>query len=169
MAKRVSATHDVNEVTRAVLTASRVLVAVSARSLGAAADRVTLPQFRMLVVLATHGDSTLVALAGRLAVNPSTAMRMVDRLAAGGLVTRGTNPGNRRELSVGLTGEGREIVDSVTERRRAEIAEIVKRMPHEQREVLVEALSSFADAAGEPPVEGDVDPFRELEFPRVTT
>ena len=54
---------DVDAVTCAVLTASRLLVAVSARSLAEVGERVTLPQFRMLVVLATRGATKLVGLA----------------------------------------------------------------------------------------------------------
>ncbi|CAO0830870.1 hypothetical protein SMICM17S_10189 [Streptomyces microflavus] len=56
-------TNDVDAVTQAVLTASRLLVAVSARSLAHVEDRVTLPQFRMLVVLSTRGTTKLVTLA----------------------------------------------------------------------------------------------------------
>lgn len=145
------ADDDVNAVTGAVLTASRLLVAVSARSLAAARDRVTLPQFRMLVVLA-GGETKLVALADRLAVNPSTAMRMVDRLTAAGLVDRRTNPVDRRENVLRLTAEGRRIVDDVTARRRHEIAAIVARMPPAQRGGLVAALRAFTDAGDEPPV-----------------
>ncbi|MBS2539761.1 hypothetical protein KGQ20_44170 [Catenulispora sp. NF23] len=44
---------DVDRVTDAVLTASRLLVAVSARSLNEVEDSLTLPQFRALVVLAS--------------------------------------------------------------------------------------------------------------------
>ncbi|WP_449065936.1 MarR family transcriptional regulator [Planomonospora algeriensis] len=73
--------EDLFAVTSAVLTGSRLLVAIAARSLAAVEDKVTLPQFRMLVVLATHGQTKLVTLAERLSVNPSTAMRMADRLA----------------------------------------------------------------------------------------
>ncbi|MCZ9336179.1 MarR family transcriptional regulator, partial [Streptomyces sp. TRM76130] len=79
---------DVDAVTQAVLTASRLLVAVSARSLAEVEERVTLPQFRMLVVLATRGATKLVTLAEQLQVAPSTAMRMVDRLIAVGLADR---------------------------------------------------------------------------------
>lgn len=39
----------------ALLTASRLLVAVSARSLAAVEESLTLPQFRMLVVLDSRG------------------------------------------------------------------------------------------------------------------
>lgn len=143
---------DVDAVTRAVLTASRLLVAVSARSLAAVEDRVTLPQFRLLVVLHQRGSAKLVALAEQLGVNPSTAMRMSDRLIAAGLVDRQSNPGNRRENLLSLTDEGRSIVTEVTARRRAEIAATVSRMAPEQRTALVDALSAFTEAGGEPPV-----------------
>ncbi|MCF6522237.1 MarR family winged helix-turn-helix transcriptional regulator [Streptomyces sp. JJ36] len=142
---------DVEAVTRAVLTASRLLVAVSARSLAAVEGRVTLPQFRLLVMLSEQGSAKLVALAARLGVNPSTAMRMVDRLIAAGLVDRRTNPENRRENVLRLTAAGTALVAEVTAFRRREIAEIVTRMAPEQRGALVTALDAFTEAGGEPP------------------
>ncbi|MDI3405010.1 MarR family winged helix-turn-helix transcriptional regulator [Streptomyces cavernicola] len=142
---------DVDEVTRAVLTASRVLVAVSARSLAAVEDRVTLPQFRMLMVLSSRGATKLVDLAELLGVAPSTAMRMVDRLIAAGLADRRVNPDNRRETLLQLTGEGSRTVADVTTRRRQEIAAIVERLTPERRADLVTALTAFSEASGEPP------------------
>lgn len=143
---------DVDAVTRAVLTASRLLVAVSARSLAAVEDRVTLPQFRLLVVLSTHGSAKLVVLADRLSVNPSTAMRMIDRLIAAGLADRQINPGNRRETVLRLTREGRSLVEDVTAKRRQEITSIVERLAPEQRAALIGALTAFTEAGGEPAV-----------------
>jgi DNA-binding MarR family transcriptional regulator len=151
------AMDDVEAVTRAVLTASRLLVAVSARSLAAVEDRVTLPQFRMLMVLSTRGATKLVALADLLQVAPSTAMRMVDRLIAAGLADRQTNPANRRETLLRLTEEGRHTVEDVTARRRAEIAAIVERLAPRQRAALVKALTAFNEAGGEP-LAGDPEP-----------
>lgn len=144
---------DVTALTSAVLTASRLLVAVSARSLAAAEERVTLPQFRLLVLLASHGETNLVTLADRLVVNPSTALRMVDRLVDGGFVSRRVNPDSRRETLLRLTSAGRQIVDTVTARRRDEIAAIVTRMSPRDRVGLVRALRAFAEAGGEPPAE----------------
>ncbi|MFH0522024.1 MarR family winged helix-turn-helix transcriptional regulator [Streptomyces sp. M41] len=155
---RLETTDDVDAVTGAVLTASRLLVAVSARSLAAVEERVTLPQFRMLVVLSTRGATKLVALADHLHVAPSTAMRMVDRLIAAGLADRQTNPGNRRETMLRLTAEGRRIVDDVTARRRAEITAIVERLSPTQRLALVEALNAFNEAGGEPLAPAPDDP-----------
>ncbi|MFD7711936.1 MarR family winged helix-turn-helix transcriptional regulator [Streptomyces sp. NPDC059785] len=145
------AEDDVDAVTRAVLTASRLLVAVSARSLAEVEEGVTLPQFRMLVVLATHGATKLVTLAEQLQVAPSTAMRMIDRLIAAGLADRHLNPGNRRETLLQLTDEGRRAVEDVTARRRAEVAAIVERLAPAQRLALIEALAAFNEAGAEPP------------------
>ncbi|MDN3354089.1 MarR family winged helix-turn-helix transcriptional regulator [Actinomadura sp. DC4] len=142
---------DVDAVTSAVLTASRLFVSISTRSLAAVDDRVTLPQFRMLVVLATYGEMKLASLAGHLAVNPSTAMRMVDRLVAAGLLDRRTNPADRRENALRLTAPGHRVVDDVTAHRRAEVAAIVTRMPANQRADLVLALRAFTDAGGDLP------------------
>lgn len=142
---------DLEALTSAVLTASRVLVAISARSLAAAEDRVTLPQFRMLLVVG-QGETKLVTLAEKLGVNPSTAMRMADRLAAVGLLKREVNPHNRRETLLRLTDNGRRIVDEVTARRKAEISAILTRMPASRRRALIVAMREFNDAAGEPPV-----------------
>ena len=50
--------RDVTEIVDAVLRASRVLVAVAARSLVGVDREVTVPQFRALVVLASRGALT---------------------------------------------------------------------------------------------------------------
>jgi DNA-binding MarR family transcriptional regulator len=138
-----------DELVSALLTASRALVGVSARSLADVEDAVTITQFRSLVVLEGHGDTRLNQLAERLGVTPSTALRMVDRLIAAHLVTRQENKADRREVLIGLTREGARLVREVTERRRAEIATIVAVMPQEGRQEVVAALNAFAQAAGE--------------------
>lgn len=142
--------EGVDELVTTLLTASRVLVGVSARSLAEAEDRVTVSQFRTLVVLRGHGEARLNTLAERLGVGSSTALRAVDRLIAAGLVVRRENELDRREVVIGLTDEGRSLVDTVTDRRRAAIKDIVSAMPARQSRVLVEALVAFAEAADEP-------------------
>jgi DNA-binding MarR family transcriptional regulator len=134
----------------AVLTASRVLVGVAAASLAETEGTVTLTQFRTLVVLDSRGDLDIGGVAESLQVNVSTATRMVDRLLAAGLATRQADPGYRREVVIGLSQAGAELVWRVTDKRRAEIARIVRQMPLTQRNELVAALTAFADAAGEP-------------------
>ncbi|MFC1418116.1 MarR family winged helix-turn-helix transcriptional regulator [Streptacidiphilus cavernicola] len=143
---------DVDEVVDAMVTASRVLVAVSARSLAAIEEALTVPQFRMLVVLDSGGPTNLTGLAEQLAVNPSTALRMVDRLTAAGMVARDHDPADRRVVLLTATAAGRQVVRQVTDRRQAEITRIVSTMPAESRGPMVAALRAFARAAGEEPV-----------------
>ena len=109
----------------AVLTASRTLVAVTTRSLGAAAEDTTLAQYRALVVLASRGAQRTGDLATALGVNPSTAGRMCDRLVRKGLIRRHRARTDRRAVLVSITGGGRQVVDLATARRRELLAEIL--------------------------------------------
>jgi DNA-binding MarR family transcriptional regulator len=138
------------ELVEAVLRASRVLVAVAARSLAAVDHEVTLPQYRGLVVLASRGPQRPSELAEALGVHPSTITRLCDRLVAKRLVRRTESAVSRREVSIDLAVKGRRLVDTVTERRRAEIATIIANVPDRQRAATVRALHALGDAADEP-------------------
>ncbi|GAA4884150.1 MarR family winged helix-turn-helix transcriptional regulator [Pseudonocardia benzenivorans] len=140
----------VEDLVDAVMTASRVMVAVAARSVAAVDDDVTLPQYRALVVLAQRGGLRPADLADLLAVNRSTASRMCERLVGKGLVERDRSDTDRREVALTLTERGRVLVDDVTRRRRAELRTLVTAMSADTRDGLVSALRAFADAAGEP-------------------
>jgi DNA-binding MarR family transcriptional regulator len=135
----------------AVLTASRAMVAVATRSLGAAADETTIAQYRALVVLASRGPLRLVDVAAALDVAPSTAGRMCDRLLRKGLIRRHRARGDRRAVLVSLTASGRQVVDQATERRRGLIAEILTRLPAPAQQAVADAFRAFTDAAGEIP------------------
>ena len=135
----------VDAVVDAVLASSRALVALSARSIAATKD-VTLPQYRMLVVLDTR-PSNLTELAEALDVAGSTAMRMVDRLEAAGLVERTVPPDNRRVTHLALTAAGRRTVRQVNARRRRDLRKVVDQVPADQRDALAASMASFADAA----------------------
>lgn len=142
-------THDdqreTNDLVDAILMSSRALVAVSARSI-AAAQGVTLPQFRMLVVL-DAGPTNLSGLADALDVAPSTAMRMVDRLVEAGTAERTVLPDNRRETHLSLTASGRRTVRTVTTRRRRDLQGVVERIPAARRAAVAAAMADFAEAA----------------------
>ena len=135
----------------AVLTASRSLVAVATRSLGAAAEEVTIAQYRALVVLASRGPQRMADLAAALDVAPSTAGRMCDRLVRKGLIRRHRARADRRAVLVSVTAPGQLVVDQATARRRALIGEILGRLPAGRQRAVAEALAAFADAAGEIP------------------
>jgi DNA-binding MarR family transcriptional regulator len=134
-----------------VLTASRSLIAVATRSLGAAAEETTIAQYRALVVLASHGPQRMAGLAAALGVAPSTAGRMCDRLVRKGLIRRHRTKADRRAVPVSVAVAGRLVVDQATARRRALIEDILAMLPAETQRAAAEALRAFADAAGEVP------------------
>lgn len=134
-----------------MLTASRVLVSVAARSLANHGAEVSLPQYRALVVLASRGPLRPVDLAEALGVDPSTVTRLCDRLADKRLISRRRQAGDRRVVQLDLSTGGRALIQAVTERRRQEIARIVAGVPVVERGALVRAFTTFGKAAGEVP------------------
>ncbi len=140
------ATEDVID---AVVSASRALVGVAARSIAATSEDVTVVQYRTLVLLASRGPQNLAGLASLVGVTPATATRMCDRLVRKRLITRHTERSDRRQIRVTLSPRGRQMVDAVTQYRRREIDRILAAIDQDERRLLVRALTDFARAAGE--------------------
>jgi DNA-binding MarR family transcriptional regulator len=135
----------------AVLTASRALVAMAARSLADVGEEVTLTQYRSLVVIASRGPQGVASLAEAVAVTSPTASRLVDRLVRKGLVRRRGDPHDRRQVRVALTETGQALVDHVSERRRHEIAALLASIPPDVLQPMATGLRHLAAAAGEVP------------------
>jgi DNA-binding MarR family transcriptional regulator len=135
----------------ALLSASRAMVAIAARSLAGLHAEVTLPQFRALVVLASRGPQRVVDVATELGVNPSTGTRMCDRLVAKKLIRRYRSTADRREVRLTLTPAGQRLVREVTQRRRAELVAVVDTMPVSWLRPVSAALRSLSESVGEPP------------------
>jgi DNA-binding MarR family transcriptional regulator len=138
-----------NDDVESVIAATRVLVAVTAESVARVEDEVSLPQLRVLVMVASRPGMNLGGIATALGVHPSNATRAVDRLVGAGLLDRRDDPTDRRNLQLELTPAGRELVGRVMDDRRSAIARILERMPASRRRALVPVLRSFAQAAGE--------------------
>ncbi|OBF92613.1 MarR family transcriptional regulator [Mycobacterium sp. 852002-51163_SCH5372311] len=134
----------------AVLRASRALVGIAAVSIAETDDAITMPQFRVLVMLHTRGPMNLAAVAAGLDVNPSNASRTCERLSKAGLLDRKELPKDRRNVTLTLTDAGRRLVDNVTRHRRVAIERVLRKMSAAERDRLAKALSAFAAAAGEP-------------------
>ena len=135
----------------AVMAASRALVAIVAHSFADARSPVTLPQWRVLVVVGQHGPMSSGELAGWMEVNPSSTTRMCDTLVRAKLLDRREDPDDRRRTQVSLTRRGEKLVESLLEHRRRAIAAILAELPAARRRRVAEAMQDFADAAGDQP------------------
>jgi len=137
------------EMVEVLQAATRVLAGVALRSLDVLDGAVSLPQFRVLAVLADLGCSRSVQVADALGLDASTVTRLADRLVAAGQVLRGSDPGNRTVVTLELTDSGRNLVIQVVEWRRRELARILGRLTPAGRDELTASLQRLIEAAGE--------------------
>jgi DNA-binding MarR family transcriptional regulator len=131
----------------ALLCLTRPLVGIGVRSVQSASGGVTIPQYRVLVLLEDNGALSIGAIALELGVNPSNATRVCDRLERLGLATRAASSRDRRSVLVGITQAGRRVVAAVTAERRRELARVAERLDGATSDTLVRVLDEVAQAA----------------------
>lgn len=131
--------------TEALLSLSRVMTAVVARTLADVGEIVTIPQLRILVMLYYGGPMNLSAVAHGLGVARSNASRPADKLVTGGLVRRREDESDRRSVVLSLTAQGRRLVESTMEQRRQIFDALVAQMPEGDRERLTRGVGALLD------------------------
>jgi DNA-binding MarR family transcriptional regulator len=129
--------------------ATRVLAGVALRSLNVLDSAVTLPQFRLLSVLADLGPAPSGQAARTLGLDPSTITRLADRMVAAGHVARGTDPQHRGVVTLELTASGRDLVAAADAWRQHELARIMARLAPAERAEVTAALGLLVGAAGD--------------------
>jgi DNA-binding MarR family transcriptional regulator len=105
--------------------ATWVLAGVALRSLDVLGGEVSLPQFRVLAVLADLGHAWSGRVARALGLEASTVTRLADRLVTSGHVTRGRDPRHRGVVTLALTPSGEDLVARVLQWRRDELSRIL--------------------------------------------
>lgn len=140
---------DPDELTDALVTASRALVGIAVRSIQEAAPDLTVLQHRVLVLLAAHGSLTIGEVADALGVNASNATRHCDRLERMGLLERRRSEVDRRVVEARVTPQGMQVLGEVTRRRRVAVARVLEGMELPDRRATVAALDAFSAAADE--------------------
>jgi DNA-binding MarR family transcriptional regulator len=136
---------DVDTVTDALLEASKALVGIALETLPSDAG-VTLNQFRALVQMESGPPMRAADLAETLAVSPSTATRLCDRLVRAGLLVRQPGEDDRRVVRLSLTPSGRELVRDGLARRRRVLGRLVAQIPAQDRAPFVRSLRVFEGA-----------------------
>jgi len=129
--------------------ATRVLAGVALRSLDVLGGEVSLPQFRVLAVLAELGRARSGRVARALGLEASTVTRLADRLVNSGHVTRGRDPRHRGVVTLALTPSGEDLVARVLQWRRDELSRILGHLAPVDREAATRALGLLVEAAGD--------------------
>ena len=129
--------------------ATRVLAGVALRSLDALDGIVSLPQFRVLAVLADLGRAQPATVAATLGLKTSVITGLADRLVAAGYVALGGDPGKQGAVTLDLTPMGRNLVTQVARWRRQELSRMVGRLAPADRGPLTALLRRLVEAAGD--------------------
>lgn len=116
---------------RAFEAATRDLVGLALRSVER--SELSLPQFRLLLVLYELGTVSSTQCARALGVAGSSVTRLADRLHKSGLLQRGADPHNRSVVTLALTPAGRRAVRQVTDRRRRELTKALGQLDPQRR------------------------------------
>jgi DNA-binding MarR family transcriptional regulator len=138
------------EQVEAVMAASRALVGIAAASIADVDKIVTVPQLRVLMMIATRGPMNLASVAEGLDVSAPSASRICDRLLKAGLLHREEDPADRRNVTLTLTDDGSGLIDRVIRHRRTAVRRVLRKMSAAERDAVTEAMNVFAKAAGEP-------------------
>lgn len=117
------------------------LVGVALRSVDDV--EVSLPQFRLLLVLQQSGRSTSTQCAKALGVVGSSVTRLADRLHKAGYLVRGSDPSNRSVVTLELTARGRKLVRQVTTHRRRELSRVLDHIDPAERAACAAVLRTL--------------------------
>src|SRR3954451_19944993 len=109
-------------------------------------ESVTHGQFRVLRTL-DRADRALrlSELADQLGIVPRSATSVVDDLEAAGLVARQPDPHDRRATLVDLTPDGRQILNTLREKRRDVMVSQLSRLTDAEQQTLAHLLHRLAE------------------------
>jgi DNA-binding MarR family transcriptional regulator len=75
--------------------------------------QLTLPQFKMLVIVSKSESSTVGSVAAQLGVGEPTASYLVERLVQAEFIERTADPADRRRAMIRLSSKGETLLDKL--------------------------------------------------------
>ena len=108
---------------------------------------ITMPQAKLLYLVAFSGELHMSTLVQRLGVSLSTVSGLVDKVVDHGLATRREDPADRRQVLVGLTPEGAAFIDRFRELNARQMRELLDALEDDELAQVRDALDHLARAA----------------------
>ncbi len=112
-------------------------------------------QFEGLRFVATHPGCLVSEVAQGLRTSNPAATKLLDRLAARGMVVRLSGLADRRQVRLSVTAAGDRALRALREAQRASLRGILEKMTASDREALQAGLAAFLDAALQTPEDVD--------------
>ncbi len=99
-----------------------------------------------LDALIQHGPMSMGELAGRLYLEISTMTRVVDQLVAEELAARVADAADRRVCRVQISAKGTALITQIRDELLKEYEAVLRNVPSESREAVIDAMSSLLTA-----------------------
>lgn len=107
---------------------------------------VTMPQAKLLYVVATAGELSMSEIAARLGVTVSTSSGAVERLVEVGLLARSDDPNNRRQVRVSITEMGSTTLGQLRELSGRHLRTMLERVSDEDLDIVERAIRIMTEA-----------------------
>jgi DNA-binding MarR family transcriptional regulator len=126
------------------LAAVRAL-AFGARMIERALDDMTLPQFRVLSLIASSPERAS-RVAEKAAVSRPSLTGLLDGLEARGWVRRVEVDGDRRGVGLEVTSHGQAALRAAEDAAQARLDHVLEQLPSDERDAVITALNALGDA-----------------------
>lgn len=100
----------------------------------------TMPQLKVVLLLFISGPSRMSDIASALGVSLATATGVVDRLVERDILTRESDPGDRRVVLCRLSEKGEELMSGLWQLSRDQAGELMRSLASPQLLLITEAL-----------------------------
>lgn len=129
--------------------ATRDLAGLALRSIDRVGEGISLPQFRLLLVVYEQGPCSSNEAARAMGLAASSVTRLADRLTTSGYLARGADPANRSIVTLNLTPSGRALVGKVIRRRRHELSKLLSLLDPDVRAACAHGLHELHAKIGD--------------------
>jgi DNA-binding MarR family transcriptional regulator len=109
---------------------------------------ISVPQFHALVLLQERGALALSELAHCLGISAPSATSIVDRMEEHGYASRVRDAADRRVVHVGITDQGRAVVEEMMGTQRDHTLRLLELMTKEELQAVTQAISAVQNALG---------------------
>ncbi len=106
-------------------------------------EKITLPQFFILVILNRSGESKMTDMAHSMNVTSAAMTGIIERLVNYGYVTRLFDFKDRRIIRVKLTQKGEDLLRKINQQRRKMIINIFGKISQSEREAYLRILTQI--------------------------
>ena len=121
----------------------RVMRVLRAQMRSHRAADLSVPEFRTLAFLNGHAGASLSDVADHIGLTLPSMSKLLDGLVERKLVTRESDAGDRRRVTLMLTGRGRAILQAAHGPTQAYLAEVLSALSPAERATVVQAMRAL--------------------------